>query len=70
MKAYNRIWDAALWVTMRKYNIKANIVIVFEKLYDQASIAAIHKGSIGDWFRTAVGVRQGCFLSPTLLNIF
>ena len=26
-------------------------------------------GSIGEWFRTTVGVRQGC-LSPTLFNIF
>ena len=27
-------------------------------------------GSIGEWFRTTVGVRQGCLLSPTLFNIF
>ena len=27
-------------------------------------------GSIGEWFRTTVGVRQGCLLSLTLFNIF
>ena len=27
-------------------------------------------GSMGEWFRTTVGVKQGCLLSPTLFNIF
>ena len=27
-------------------------------------------GSIGGWFRTSVGVRHGCLLSPTVINIF
>ena len=30
----------------------------------------VFNGSIGDWFRTTVGVRKGCLLSPTLFNIF
>ena len=27
-------------------------------------------GSIEEWFRTTVGVNQGCLLSPTFFNIF
>ena len=35
-----------------------------------ATSAVLFNSSIGDWFRTTVGVRQGCLLSPTLFNIF
>ena len=41
-----------------------------EQLYDKATSAVQMNGSIGEWFRTTVGVRQGCPLSPTLFNIF
>ena len=40
------------------------------QLYDKATSAVQMDGSIGVWFRTSVGVRQGCLLSRTLLNIF
>ena len=55
---------------MRKYNISANLVRTIEQLYDKATSAGQMNGSIGEWFRTTVGVRQGCLLSPTLFNIF
>ena len=69
-KAFGRVWHAALWATMRKYNISANLVRTIEQLYDKATRAVQMNGSIGERFRTTVGVRQGCHLSPTLFNIF
>ena len=69
-KAFDRVWHAALWATMRKYNISANLVRTIEQVYDKATSAVQMNGSIGEWFRTTVGVRQGCLLSPTLFNIF
>ena len=54
---------------MRKYNISANLVRIIEQLYDNDTNAVQINGSIGEWFRSAVGVRQGCLLSPTLFNI-
>ena len=69
-KALDRVWHAALWATMRKYNISANLVRTIEQLHDKATSAVQMNGSIGEWFRTTVGVRPGCLLSPTLFKIF
>ena len=55
---------------MRKYNISANHIRVIKYLYDKATSAVLLNSSIGDWFRTTVGVRHECLLSPTLFNIF
>ena len=30
-KAFNRVWHAALWATMKKYNISANLIRVIKK---------------------------------------
>ena len=40
------------------------------KLYGEATSPVQMNGSIGEKFRTTVGVRQGCLLPPTLFNIF
>ena len=55
---------------MKKYNISINIIRVMKNLCEKATSAVLFNSSIGDWFRTTVGVQQGCLLSPTLFNIF
>ena len=70
LKKYSSKTNAVKWATMRKYNISANLVRTIEQLYDKATSAVQMNGSIGERFRTTVGVRQGCLLSPTLFNIF
>ena len=69
-KAFDRVWHAALWATMQHYNINSKLTEMIRSLYDKATSAVFFNNNIGDWFRTTVGVRQGCLLSPTLFNIF
>ena len=41
-----------------------------KNLYGKDQSAVLFNGRIGNWFRTTVGVRQGCLLSPTFFNSF
>ena len=55
---------------MKKYNISTNLIRVIKNLCDKVTSAVHFNSSIGEWFRTTVGIRQGCLPSPTLFNIF
>ena len=63
------VWHEALWATIKLYNININLITVIQKLYEKVTSAVCFNNSIGDWFKTSAGVRQGCLLSPTLFNI-
>ena len=47
-KAFDRVWHAALWATMKKYNISANLIRVIKSLYDKATSAILFNSSIGN----------------------
>ena len=49
-EAFDRVWYAALWVTMKKYNISTKLIRVIKNLYDKATSAVLFNSSIGDWF--------------------
>ena len=55
-KVFDRVWHAALWATMKQYNISTNLIRIIKNLYDKATSAVLFNISIGDWFRTTVGV--------------
>ena len=55
-KAFDQVWHATLWATMGKYNISTNLHQVIKNLYNKASSVVLFNSSIGDWFRTTVGI--------------
>ena len=46
--AFDRVWHAALWATMKKYNISTNLIRVNTNLYDKATSAVLFNSSIGN----------------------
>ena len=69
-KAFDRVRHASLWASMKKYNISTNHIRFVKNLYDRATSAVLFNSSIGDWFRTTIGVRQGCLLSSPSSTYF
>ena len=49
-KAFDRVCNAALFTTMKKYNISANLIQVIKNLYDNATSAVLFNRSIEDRF--------------------
>ena len=54
----------------RRSTTSAPTVRVIKHLRHEAISAVLFNGNIGDWFRTTVGVRQGCLFLPTLFSVF
>ncbi len=68
-KAFDRVWHAALWATMKKYDIGTNLMQVIKNLYNKATSAVLFDSSIGR-FRTTVGVRQEFYSHPPSSTYF
>ena len=44
--------------------------MIVKKMYDKTTCAVVVDGLLMEWFSVSAGVRLGCLLSPTLLNLF
>ena len=68
-KAFDRVWHAGLWKVFRSFNIEKELVQAIQALYENSSSAVLLNRHLGEFFKTTVGVRQGCLLSPILFNL-
>ena len=69
-KAFDRVWHDGLWQVMRNFNFDTHLIEIIQALYQDATSAVLLNNNRGDFFKTTVGVRQGCLLSPVLFNIY
>ena len=52
------------------FGICNDIIQYIKPLYNSSKSSILINNNIGTKFNTTLGVRQGCLLSPVLLNIF
>ena len=69
-KAFDRVWHDGLWHVLRGFGVEEGLIQVIQALYNSANSAVLLNNEIGGYFKTTVGVRQGCLLSPVLFNLY
>ena len=69
-KMFDIVWHAGLWQVLRSFNIDEELVQAIQALYKNSSSVVFLKSQLRAYFKTTVGVRQGCLLSSILLNLF
>jgi len=68
-KAFDSVWQKGLWKAMEFFGFPSKLIRLLQALYKQSQSAVRVNGELTEWFKTAVGVRQGCVISPQLFNI-
>ena len=69
-KACDGVWHVVLWQVLRSFNMHEGLVQANQALYENSSSAVLLNSPLGEFFKTTVGVRQGCLLSPIVFNMF
>ena len=64
------IWIKTNWKILLEMGIPDHLTCLSRNLYagQEATVRTGHGTT--DWFQTGKGVRQGCILSPCLLNLY
>lgn len=69
-KAYDSVWREGLFFKLIQYGCSKNFIRLIISMYSSVNCSVkLEKGST-PFFKSHVGVKQGCNLSPTLFNMF
>ena len=69
-ESFDLVWHGDLWHILKGFNLENGPIHVIQALCDHATDAILLNNLLGEFFQTTIGVRQGCVLSPTLVNLF
>ena len=63
--AFDIIQREKLWKILRVLWVKSCIVDIIKELYDGMRCPVAVGGNLRNWFKSELGICQGCILSPT-----
>ena len=58
-----------MWEILRCYGLPDRLIQVVKNLYKNSLCAVNISGTLSNWLKVILGVRQGCLLSPLLFAI-
>ena len=69
-KAFDSVIHTKMLDVLQDFNAPADVLRLIANLYSRAKGTLTWKGLSTPMFKTPVGVRQGCPLSPTIFNLY
>ena len=70
MKAYDSVDREALWLVLTKFGFPDKIVALIQSLHEGMKARVTMFGKLSEEFDIKNGLRQGCVLAPSLLNVY
>ena len=69
-KAYDSIWRDTLFKKLFCFGVSTNFVSLLKNIYEKTKLSVHLPRVITEFFPSNVGLKQGCNMSPILLNLF
>ena len=69
-KLYDSVWRDGLLYKLIKYKLSSKFISIIQSMYDNLNLSVKLTNGITPYFRSEMGVRQSCTLSPMLFDLF